>query len=236
MKTEIIHGLRAALAVIAKRPGDVRRIAYSRAVEAELPRGLKAQELSERELERIAKTPHHEGLVVEAIAGKWTTPSELGDILMKRNGTAIALDRVRNPYNVGAIVRSAAFFGVDAVLLGPTASDGLDPQAIRVAEGGMEHVALCRTTDLADSLVRLRTRGVKIVGADGGSESEALGYAFERPTILVLGNEREGLAPRVRSACDAIVGITGSGVMESLNVAVAASVLIAELLGPKRTH
>jgi RNA methyltransferase, TrmH family len=69
-------------------------------------------------------------------------------MLVKRSGTAIALDRVRNPYNIGAIVRSAAFFGVDAALLGtPAPHPGLPPTAVRVAEGGAEHLALARTTD-----------------------------------------------------------------------------------------
>jgi tRNA G18 (ribose-2'-O)-methylase SpoU len=148
-------------------------------------------------------------------------------------GVAVALDRVRNPYNVGAILRSAAFFGVDAALLGaPAPHPTLAPDAIRVAEGGAEHLLLTRTTDLADTLGRLRSRGVRVIGADGAAPAGAQGFAFERPVLLVLGHEREGLGPRVRAQCDALVAVRGSGKVESLNVAVAAGVLIAEMVRP----
>ena len=137
---------------------------------------------------------------------------------------------MRNPYNVGAILRSAAFFGVEAALLGtPAPHPGLPPTAVRVAEGGAEHVALARTTDLADTLARVKARGVRVVGADGHAPTSAAGFAFGRPVVLVLGNEREGLGDRARAQCDALVAVRGTGAVESLNVAVAAGVLLAEI-------
>jgi RNA methyltransferase, TrmH family len=186
--------------------------------------------LGEREIEKLAHTNQHEGIVLEAVARHWANPQELGDLLTKSKGVAIALDRVRNSYNIGAILRSAAFFGVEAALLGaPAPHPGLDPNAIRVAEGGVEHLVTARTTDLADTLARLRTRGVKIYGADGQGTADALHFDYGYPSVLVMGNEREGMSPRVRTQCDAIVAIRGSGAVESLNVGVAAGVLIAQL-------
>jgi TrmH RNA methyltransferase len=234
-KSEIVYGLRAGQAVLAKRPGDVIAIAHARELRNEL-RGVRVRvdEVDARELERIAQTKNHEGLVLETRARKWASPNELADRLVQRRGCAIALDRVRNPYNVGAILRSAAFFGVDAALLGPIAPHpALAPDAVRVAEGGAEHLLLGRTTDLADTLSRLRARGIQVVGADGASRVNAIGFAFARPTVLVMGNEREGMSERVRAQCDAIVAIPGSGAVESLNVAVAAGVLVAELVRPR---
>jgi tRNA G18 (ribose-2'-O)-methylase SpoU len=99
-----------------------------------------------------------------------------------------------------------------------------------VAEGGAEAITLSRTTDLADTLQRLRARGVQVVGADGAARTSALGFAFARPCVLVLGHEREGVSERVRAQCDALVAIPGSGSVESLNVAVAAGVLVSELV------
>ncbi|MGH7439024.1 MAG: TrmH family RNA methyltransferase, partial [Polyangiaceae bacterium] len=146
-------------------------------------------------------------------------------------GRVLALDRVRNPYNVGAILRSAAFFGLDGVILGaPAPHSGLAATAVRVAEGGAEEVALARATDLADTLSRLRARGVRIVGADGHATTDALTYRYEPPAVLVLGNEREGLADRVRAQCDVLVAVRGRGRVESLNVGVAAGVLVAQLV------
>ncbi len=239
-------GLHAGLAVFAKRPDDILRVAYGRAAKEEneeatallslvrwaQARGVPCEELSDGELARIAGAEPHEGLCVRARERRWASAQELGDALVKRRGIAIALDRVRNPYNVGAILRSAAFFGVDAVLLGtPAPHPGLPPTAVRVAEGGAEHVLLARTTDLADTLARLRAKKVQVVGADGGAERSALGFPFARPALLVLGNEREGMTDRARAQCDAMVAIRGSGAVESLNVAVAAGVLIAAMAG-----
>jgi TrmH RNA methyltransferase len=191
---------------------------------------IPCQEVTSAELDRIAESSHHEGLCVATRPRKWLSTSELADVLTRGKGTALALDRVRNPYNVGAILRSAAFFGVDAALLGtPAPHPGLAPTAVRVAEGGAEHLPLARTTDLADTLARLRPRGIRVVGADGQATAGAAGFAFGRPVILVVGNEREGLGERVRAQCDAIVAIRGAGSVESLNVAVAAGVLVAEM-------
>jgi RNA methyltransferase, TrmH family len=230
--TEIIYGHRAALAVLEKRPDDVLRIACTPERAAEVARAsrLRATTLPEREIEHIARSTHHEGLCLLTRPRSFLPPQALADRLASSGGIAVALDRVRNSYNLGAILRSAAFFGIDAALLGaPAPHPGLDPNAVRVAEGGVEHIALSRTTDLAETLSRLRARGVRVLGADGRAENDALSYAFGRPAILVLGNEREGLGARVRAQCDALVSVRGQGRIESLNVAVAAGILIAQL-------
>ncbi|MGD0527542.1 MAG: RNA methyltransferase [Polyangiaceae bacterium] len=236
---ETVHGLRAGLAVLARRRDEVLRVAYAREVRAELgdvPRWctsnhVPCEERSAAELDRIAETRHHEGLCVAVRPRRWLSTADLADTLARAKGTAVALDRVRNPYNIGAILRSAAFFGVDAVLLGtPAPHPGLAATAVQVAEGGAEHVLTARTTDLADTLGRLRARGVRVVGADGEATVSATGFAFGRPAILVMGNEREGLGERVRAQCDAVVAVRGTGRIESLNVAVAAGVLVAEMM------
>lgn len=236
-EVERIYGHRAGLAVLGRRPADVIRVACVRELVSEVEEALGKHTdevsigvLGERDIEKLVRTNQHEGLVLEARARRWASPAELAELLAGKKGTAVALDRVRNSYNVGAVLRSAAFFGVDAFLLGaPAPHPGLDPNAIRVAEGGAEHVTFARTTDLADTLVRLKGRGVKVYGADGHANADALSLDYARPSILVMGNEREGLGPRVRAQCDAIVAIRGGGAVESLNVGVAAGILIAQL-------
>ncbi len=234
-ETDIVYGLRAALAVFEVRRGDIERVAYSREVKPEIEPLLqwakqRAREEKPDALARLAQAQNHEGLVLVTKPRRFVAQGDLIELLVRSKGTAVALDRVRNPYNVGAIIRSAAFFGVDAVVLGaPAPHPALAPDAVRVAEGGAEHVALSRTTDLAETLSRLKKRGVAIVGADGQAKTDAATFDFARPVVLVVGHEREGLGPRVRSACDELVAIRGSGVVESLNVAIATSVLISLL-------
>ncbi len=237
--TDVVLGLRAGLALFDRRRDDILRVAYARDARSEVgdltrwaaSKKIPCAEMPLRELDHLAESAHHEGLCLLTRTRKWTSAGDLAATMLKMRGAALALDRVRNPYNVGAILRSAAFFGLDAVLLGTPAPDpGLAPMAVRVAEGGAENVALARTTDLAETLSRLRARGVTIVGADGRADRSAIGFPFKRPAMLVMGNEREGLGDRVRAQCDAIVSIPGTGAVESLNVAVATGVLIAEMV------
>jgi TrmH RNA methyltransferase len=236
---ETVQGLRAGLAVFARRRDDIQRVAFSRIVRREVDellrwassRPIECVEANDREMDRLAGSGHHEGLLVTCRPRKWAAIKELAETLLKAKGTAIALERVRNPYNVGAILRTAAFFGVDAALLGaPAPHPGLPPLAVRVAEGGAEHLVLARTTDLADSLSRLRSLGVAVVGTDAGASTSVFGFSWARPTVVVVGHEREGLGPRARAQCTAVVSIRGSGSMDSLNVSAAAGVLIAQML------
>jgi len=237
---ELIYGQRAGLAVLETRPADVRRVGYDAAFERELREVLRACDarqvpytaLSEAELSRLAHSDQHEGLLLETAPRKFAPPAALAELLVKKRGIAVAFDRVRNPYNIGAVLRTAAFFGVEAALLGtPAPHPALPAQAVRVAEGGAEHLMLCRTTDLADTLGRLRKAGVMVVGAEDYGTSTVASVARKRPIVLVLGHEREGLSDRVRMQCDAMVAIQGSGHVRSLNVSIAASILIAQLTG-----
>jgi TrmH RNA methyltransferase len=235
---ETTYGLRAGLALVARRADDVVRVRFAhgvaRAIEPQIKmlraRGVPCDIAADRDLERAAHTVQHEGLCVEARPRLWLTPQELAVHLAHVRGAAIALDRVRNSYNVGAILRTAAFFGLDGVVLGaPAPHPGLDPNAVRVAEGGAEHLELARTTNLSDTLHSMRAAGVRVVAADQNAASDARDYTFERPALLVLGNEKGGLAPRIRGECDAMVAIRGAGAVESLNVGVAAGILISRL-------
>jgi len=237
--SDIVYGLRAGLAVFEARRGDIERVAYAREIRGEVEalvtwakkQGLPCKETRDDELARIARSQHHEGLCVGTKARRFLAAPDLTELLVRRKGFAVALDRVRNPYNVGAIVRTAAFFGVDAMILGaPAPHPALAPDAVRVAEGGAEHVALARTTDLVETLSRLKSRGVAIVGADGQAKNDAATFRFARPLVLVVGHEREGVGPRVREQCDALVAIRGEETIESLNVAVAAGVLMATVV------
>lgn len=242
---EVVYGHRASLAVLARRPDAIVEALVSPASRREaqpLARALRARvrELPDPQLARVAGTEHHEGIVLRTTPRKWASGKELRALLdpQRPDGAsrvAVALDRVRNPYNIGAILRSAAFFGVDAAILGaPAPHPALPPDAARVAEGGAEHLLLSRTTDLAETLARLRERGVFVYGAENDGALDATGLAFHRPCVLVLGHEREGISERVRAQCHAMVAIRGTGAIDSLNVSIAASLLVAELMRAPR--
>lgn len=237
--SELIYGLRAVDAVLVVRPKDAVELTFDPRAERDVAPvierarslGVRLTPSSEHELRSITRTHNHEGLALAVAPRKWTPAKDLANVLANGRGAAVALDRVRNAYNIGAIVRSAAFFGLDAVIFGSRAPEpDLPEDAVRVAEGGAEHLALSRTTDLAETLKRLREQGVQVVGAESDGAASAVGFAFANKSVLVLGHEREGISDRVRAQCDAVVAIRGSGAIESLNVAIAASVMISELV------
>src|SRR5262249_58119901 len=131
-------------------------------------------------------------------------------------------------HNVGAIIRTAAFFGFTGVLVAaPPEHPGLTPAAVRIAQGGAERVMLARSSDLPAALEELARRGISIVGADAHAKDDLAEHEFRRPLALVVGSEREGLAPAVRARCAKLISIRGSGAVDSLNVAVAAGIVIA---------
>jgi tRNA G18 (ribose-2'-O)-methylase SpoU len=234
----VLYGLRSGIAVFERRRRDIRRIGFDAALRAELTElanwaaknGVPCRAEDERELAARAQSSQHEGLVLDVVPRRWLPARELASLLAKEPGIVLALDRVRNPQNVGAVLRSAAFFGAKAAVLGaPAPHPGVPPFAQRVAEGGAEHLELCRTTDLADTLGRLKSGGVHVIGADAHAKGGLDALPANGSVVLVLGHEREGLGARIKAQCNTLVSIQGSGALESLNVAVAAGVLLAEL-------
>jgi TrmH RNA methyltransferase len=234
-RLECVAGLAAARAVLSVRPQDVRHIAYApeaRKAVAELLRTaaqhrIAYRELPGAELDKLAGTLHHEGISLQVQA----RPALSVDGVIRAladGGFALALDRVRNPHNIGALLRSAAYFGARALLVGGDVGEPrLTPAAVRTAEGGAEHVGVCFAPELCDALDRLARAGARIVGADAHSGGPLARTQLGARCVLVLGNEREGLSPAVRRRCASQVRIPGSGRVDSLNVSVAAGILLA---------
>jgi TrmH RNA methyltransferase len=236
-ETERIAGPAAVAALFARRPQAVLRLFYlpTRRREAgpfckDLAAARKPyREVPPEELARIAGTPHHGGIV--AVAEARAVP-DLGApfpaaLLAAR--VLPVLDAVGNPHNLGAIARSAAFFGCTGMLLSDDARQaGLSDAAYRTAEGGLEHLALHRAANLPVTLRAMAPRFTTVAAvARGGVAPAALprtkGFA------LLLGNEETGPGAAAIAACAHRVTLPGSGRVESLNVSVAAAVLIQAL-------
>jgi TrmH family RNA methyltransferase len=143
------------------------------------------------------------------------------------------LDAVQDPGNAGTIIRTAAWFGVDALVAGPGTVDFFNPKVVRAAMGGLWDVRLSRTDDLVVLLDRLAAAGFHRYGAD--LEGMRLrDWSPRVPSVLVLGSEAHGVSPEIAAAVDDRVTITGSPRRhgaESLNVAVAAGILMQHWLG-----
>ena len=143
--------------------------------------------------------------------------------------TVVALDGVQDPGNAGALIRLAAAFDADAVLTGPGTADPIHPRVVRAATGAWFHIVIARSLDLAADLRRLAQRGYAIVGAatDGPSVwAEPPAGAADARRVLVLGNEGAGFSPEVAAVLDRRVGVPIAPHVESLNVAVAAGIIL----------
>jgi TrmH RNA methyltransferase len=193
----------------------------------------------DEELERVCKSSRHQGAaaMIEEPVVEPLSQQDHDDWVRERK-TGLLLFSVGNDHNLGAIVRSAAFFDAPLVLLSDTDEAAqLTTSAYRVAEGGMEHVTFRRLRN-APGFLKSAAKSLHIIGADHRARlrirdlETVIGKnpAGRRPGIaLVVGNEETGLPPEIREHCTSLVRIPGSGVMESLNVAQAATLFLHEI-------
>ncbi len=239
MKTDTICGLNAVNALFRRREASVERLFYVAEVRAAagpfcavLAAARKPYRMVEAdELEKVAGTPHHGGIVAVA---KPRLPAIFNILQPPRVKLLLVLDGIGNPHNLGAIARSAAFFGVEAMLLSEGAQDAMPSDAAyRVSEGGLEMLDLYRTRNIANALTGIESM-YRTVAASLSREAVPLAdLPRDRPVALVLGNEERGVSPEVLAVCRRQVRIAGSGRVQSLNVAQAAAVLLADLAAIK---
>lgn len=189
---------------------------------------------SEIELEKLSQSVHHQG-VVAMIAEPEIPRLELDRIREWQNARerVLVLDRVGNANNLGAIVRSAAFFGITKLVISDDDEQAqITTSSYRVAQGGMELVEIWRASSAA-WLVQATAGKMTRIGADHRARNllSDLPQLAERDmgVLIVMGNEESGLSPDVKSACDHLVRIPGTGDLESLNVAQAATLFLYEL-------
>ena len=193
-----------------------------------------------RELEKLSGSIHHQGVVamIDEPHVDELSPEILNSIISKKEHT-ILLDRVGNANNLGAIVRSCAFFGIKNIIIpDDEAQSSITTSSYRVAEGGMEFVNIYSTGSILKLLKSVEGKMVR-VGTDLSARknvSEIHNFAASKPALIILGKEENGISDAVRKSCDELVIIPFFGMktgkaspVESLNVAQAASIILYEL-------
>jgi RNA methyltransferase, TrmH family len=233
-----IVGVSACLAVLRARPQAIQRAWVTEAARPrvrELLRELGKRKRPYRitddaEIKKVSGAVHHEGVCVEAPPPPAPSEDELVQRLARDRAPArlVYLDGVQNPHNVGAMLRTCAHFGVEAVLgaAGELARRGA--AAIRVAEGGAEHVPVLASTRPRELFKALRQVGFSIVTTAAEAPRDLYADDLAPRAIFVLGAEREGVSAPIRELSDRAVSIPGSGVVDSLNVGAACAVVLAE--------
>lgn len=231
-----IHGRNACLALFARRPEAVRKVWLIEARIAEfkpvlawcVKHRLGYRVAGEEDLAKLTGSAHHEGVCFDALRLPESSLSTWLHALHADPALALWLDGVGNPHNLGAILRCAAHFGAAALLLPKDSPLALSGAAARVAEGGAEAVPLVRLGRGDNAIAQLRAAGFTLAATTvrgGGSVFDA---ALPPRLVLVVGAEAVGVDPALAAACGVTLGIPGSGAVESLNVAAAAAVFLAE--------
>ncbi len=175
-------------------------------------------------LDRASKNATHQGVVAFGAAHQY------GDIKQVAEGASllVVLDGVEDPHNLGAIVRTAHAAGASAIVVPERRAAGLTETVAKAAAGALEHLPVIRVVNTAKTLEDLKEKGFWIYGLDERGEQIYSDIEFLKPTALVLGGEGHGLHQNVRNHCDVLIRIPMAGSISSLNVSVAAGVVLFE--------
>jgi 23S rRNA (guanosine2251-2'-O)-methyltransferase len=174
-------------------------------------------------LDRLAGTPAHQGVIAMSAAATYSGFDRAADSQL-----VVVLDGVEDPHNLGAIVRTAHAAGAGSIIIPERRAAGITDVVAKAAAGALEHLPVVRVTNINRSLEDLKERGFWIYGLDERGEEEYDRIEYASPTALVFGGEGKGLHEQVRKHCDALVRIPLAGKISSLNVSVAAGVVLFE--------
>ena len=241
MSEESVYGLHAVRALIERRPAAVRRVLLQagrndRRIQelAELARGhgIAVETRAGAELDAMAAGGVHQGALARV---EPAAPLDEDELLIRLDGAAepplvLVLDGVQDPHNLGACLRTADGAGASAVVVPRDRAVGLTPVVRKVAAGAAETVPFAQVTNLARFLRALKDAGVWIAGADAEAPVLHTAADLKGPLALVLGAEGTGMRRLTREHCDLTVKLPLRGAVESLNVSVAAGILLYEAL------
>jgi len=236
-----VYGTHAVGEVLRARPRDVQVVfvAEGRKPDAALDEALsraslEAEPRTPADLDRLAEGGRHQGVLAIVGAYPYQTLDEVLAPTAAVPGPLVVLDQVQDPRNLGAIVRSAYALGSAGLVLPERRAAGVTGAVVRTSAGATEHLPICRVVNLVRALGAMRAAGWWLVGAagEGGQPPEALDLADR--VAVVVGSEGKGLRPSTTKQCDFRVSIPMAGDLDSLNVSVAAGILLAEAARQRR--
>jgi 23S rRNA (guanosine2251-2'-O)-methyltransferase len=225
---EQVYGRRPVREALRGQRGVLELWATERAVAAEpwlRENGKRVQVKQERELTEAAQTRDHQGVLAWVEPYRYADPYELAAV---ERPLLIALDQVTDPHNLGAVIRTAEGAGATGVIVPAHGSAQVTPAVARASAGAVEHLPVGVVTNLARFLGDVKSGELWVVGAAGDAPRSMWQADLAGGLALVFGAEGKGLRPLVRRTCDELVSIPLEGSVESLNVSVAAAVLMYE--------
>lgn len=228
--TILLFGRHAVVAALGNPNRRVRRLHVNEGSSRSLTlppdrQGLEIRKTDDRGFELLlGRGAVHQGLALEVEELQPIDPMDFLDRHPVRR--VVAIDQVTDPRNLGAILRSAAAFGVDLVILPERHAAPLDGVCAKAAAGGLDLVPVARVVNLARTLVALKERDLTVIGLAGEADAMLDALPLPEPWVLVLGSEGEGMRRLVRERCDRLAALPIDPRIESLNVSVAAGIAL----------
>ena len=228
MKQEVIYGVRPVIEVLRSGRREVFEVLEAvdngEVANAAAASSVPVKNVSRARIEELARAETHQG--VAALVGPYQYV-ELDEILSVPEPLILALDGVTDPHNLGAVLRVADGAGASGVVIPKDRAVGVTAAAVKASAGASEHVSVARVTNLRRAIDRMKESGAWVYAAKVGGTAYT-GLDLSGPVALVLGSEGRGVRRLVREGCDGAVSIPMLGAVGSLNVSVAAAVLVYE--------
>lgn len=183
---------------------------------------------SSSQIARLCGARDHQGVLAKMPPFTYASVEQILSTAT-RPGLFVALDSIQDPFNFGAICRTACVFGADGILLSSQNQVGVTSQVVRSSAGAVTRLKIARADNLTEELKSLRERQIQTVAAAIDADLSITECDFRQPTAIVFGNEGAGITPAVREVCSQTVRIPQSTEFDSLNAAVAAGILLYEI-------
>jgi 23S rRNA (guanosine2251-2'-O)-methyltransferase len=231
-----IYGVHAVYEALASQRLPLERIYIAR--EAHSPklqkilnlareRGVPVRKEERTVLDRLAEGAVHQGLVAISAAASY---ADFGVLFKAEKPLIVILDGVEDPHNLGAVMRTAEACRVSGIVVPDRHSAPLSATVVKASAGASSYVPLVRVKNLVNAIDDMKPRGVWVVGVDPTGKHEWTGFDYTGPIALVLGGEHKGLRRLVREHCDVLVRLPMLGKIASLNISVAAGVVLYEVV------
>lgn len=200
-------------------------------------KGIVIQYVDKKRLDNISSGGAHQGVIAYVSPKKYVDVDDIINIAQSRGEPPfiVILDEITDPHNLGSILRTAEAAGVHGVIISKRRAVGLTEAVSKASAGAVEYVAVARVTNIAQTIEYLKKKNIWIVGTDASSEKPFYENDFTDSVALVVGSEGEGIRRLVREKCDFVVSIPMLGNITSLNAAVAASIIMYEVLRQRRS-
>ena len=228
MKEELIYGIRPVVEALRSRKREVFEVLdttkNAEVAQAADGAGVPLKHVPRPRIEELARGAAHQGALARVRPYPY---SGLAEILATPDPLVLVLDSVTDPRNLGAVLRAADGAGATGVVIPKDRAVGVTAAAVKASAGASEHVPVARETNLRRTIDWMKEAGVWVYAAEvGGTTYTEL--ELSGPVALVLGSEGRGVRRLVREGCDGAVSIPMLGAVESLNVSVAAAILLYE--------